>query len=424
VIEPGLSEVVTYTPAGTQPRWLGTLGHVEGLSYSWINPGGADAMACTLQAPADLRTDAMTPGRILKIFRGGGVVWDGKLLEPAFTPGTGWALTGTGVGTAGNDFRAYYTSAWGTVAQANQTIDNAIGRGLRWTRTASVPSGVWFGQVVDPAADTITGFLNLLCTKGTQTWYVTTTQYGNLLSVYTFPQQPTLSQVNRILVSPTPVARTLGGDINFLYGRYQTSADTATAATYATTTQQNSADITAHGQVEDYDDLSSSGQQSLGTIQAALQSVLNRYQRVSFAGPFTVHYGELLNAGGYPVDLGIDHCGTICKVVFTDYGYGGEVLPEPVIFMVGSYAWDEHTQIATIAPFQSIDLSMAGLLSELALVLPPRPKPPVKKHPKAGIYPGYPMIPYTPPPPKKKTTTVYPGYPMIPAHHKKGHHKK
>ena len=367
MIEPGVSKVCTYRPDGTQPRWLGTIGHVEGLTYSYINPGGPDQMTCNLQLPADYRTDALNPGRQLKIWRGGDIVWDGKLLEPTYTPGTGWVITGAGIGTAGADFRAVYTAAWGT--DKNDAVNQAITRGLRWANPG-ITAAVWFGQQVDSGADSVADLLNLFCTKGGLTWYVTAGRYGNSLSVYAFPQLPTVAQANRILVAANPVSRTLGGDINAIYGRYQTSPDTLTAATFALTSVTQPASITAHGRVESYDDLSSSGQQTLAAIQAALQAVLNRYQRVSFAGPFTVHYGEFLNNGGAPVDLGTDQCGTIARLVLTDFGYGGEVVADPVVFMVGSYSWDDQGQVATIAPFQSLDLSMAGLLSELALTLP------------------------------------------------------
>lgn len=412
MIEPGLSSVVTYTPAGAQPRHLGALGHVENLAYSWVNPGGAEQLTCLLQLPADYRTDALNPGRICKVWRGGACVWDGKLLEPTVDK-TGWTVTATGIGTAGADFRAIYTSAWGSAGSQNDAVNQAIGRGLRWVNPG-IPSSVWFGQQVDSAADTIADLLNLFCTRGSLTWYVTTGTYGNTLSVYAFPQNPTPAQANRILVSTTPVSRTLGGDINALYGRYQTSPDAATAATYALTSVTQPASITAHGRVEDYDDLSSSGQEPLATVQAALQSVLNRYQRASFGGPFTVRPGQYLNIGGVPVDLGIDQCGTIARLILADFGYGGEVIPDPVVFMVGHYQWDEQAQQAQVTPFQSLDLSMSGLLQEIATVLPKyKPKP---KHHKPVVIPGGPMITGTP----HRKPRVIPGGPMIPApHHKR-----
>ena len=82
------------------PRWLGAIGHVANLQYSYTAPGGADQMSCTLQIPPSQRTDCMDPGRIVKIYRGGGCVWDGKLNEPV--PAVdGWAISAHGSGTFG-----------------------------------------------------------------------------------------------------------------------------------------------------------------------------------------------------------------------------------------------------------------------------------------------------------------------------------
>lgn len=393
MIEPGMSSVVTLTPAGTQPRWLGALGHVNQLTYSYINPGGCNQMSCLLQLPADLRTDALNPGRIVQVRRGGGCVWDGKLQEPVPGP-AGWQVTAVGTGLAGSDYRAVYTSAWGSSGNQNDAVNQAISRGLRWTNpggnlsgppwtSGSIPSAVWFGQAVDSAADSVTELLNLFCTKGGYTWYVTTLHapdgsqpyYGNnSLSVYALPAA-TLANVTRILVSAQPVPRTLGGDYNQLFLRYQTSPDTATAATFGLTNVSTAASITQHQSLEAYDDMSSSGQQTLAAIQAAGNNVLARYQRASFAGPFVVRYGELLTPGGYPVDLGTDQCGQMVKLILADYGYGGEVVPDPVIFMIGAYEYDDMAQTASVTPFQSLDLSMTNLLAAIATTLPAKATP-------------------------------------------------
>jgi hypothetical protein len=386
MLEPGASQVVTLLPNGTQPRWLGSIGHVNQLTYSYINPGGCDAFSCLLQLPANLRTDALNPGRILQVRRGGGCVWDGKLQEP-IPSADGWTVQGVGTGNAGGDYMAYFTTAWASAGNQNEAINRAINRGLRWTNpgntgapytSGSVPSGVWFGQAVDPASNTITDLLNLFCTKGGFTWYVATQHapdgpqgyFGNnILSVYSLPVN-TLANVTRTLVASSPVPRTLGGDYNTLWLRYQSSANTATTATYVTTSVNTPASIALHQPLEAYDDLSSSGQETLGAVQAAGNNVLNRYQRASFAGPFVVRYGELLTAGGFPVDLGTDQCGQVVKVVFADYGYGGEIVPDPVIFMIGGYEYDDTAQTASITPFQSLNLNLSSMLSALSTTLP------------------------------------------------------
>src|SRR5262245_32144136 len=130
MLEPGKSSITTYTPAGNRPRHLGQIGHVNRLVYGYVNPGGCDQMTCLLQAPTDIRTEALNPGRIVQIDRGGQCVWDGKLMEPTPTA-EGWEISAIGTGQAGADYMGYYTQTWGT--SENEPINRAIARGLRWT---------------------------------------------------------------------------------------------------------------------------------------------------------------------------------------------------------------------------------------------------------------------------------------------------
>src|SRR5260370_19699050 len=197
---PGVSSVVTLRPDGTQPRELGALGQVSALTYSWSNPGGPDQLSCVLQARD--RTDAMNPGRRCQVVRGAGVIWDGKLMEPAETAG-GWQVTAVGVGKAGADFAAVFT----TWTNQNDAVNQAIARpgGLRWVNPG-IPAGVWLGQQADSGSMTIDGLLNLFCTQGGYTWYVSVTPAGDVLSVDLFPP-PTPPNVNRVLVAAAPVTR-------------------------------------------------------------------------------------------------------------------------------------------------------------------------------------------------------------------------
>jgi hypothetical protein len=134
----------------------------------------------------------------------------------------------------------------------------------------------------------------------------------------------------------------------------------------------NAASVAAHGVTETYIDLSSAGVMSAGSAQAVGNKVLGLYQRASFAGPFTVAYGQLLNAGGSPVDPGTDQAGTVVRLILTDFGYGGEVTPQfPVTFIVGSYTWDDFAGKATLTPYQSLDESLSGLLSMESTTLTP-----------------------------------------------------
>jgi hypothetical protein len=369
----GLSSVVTYAPPAspgaplTGARWLGSLGPVTGLIYSYVLPGGPDQMACTLMREPDYRTEALNPGRVVQVIRGSAVVWDGKLLE-AVPSASGWAITATGLGNAPADFSA----VWTTWTNQDDAVNQAIARGLRLSNPG-VPSGVWLGSLVDSGAQQVSDLLNLFCTMGGYIWSVTVnpTGGGGSLSVYPFPGGVTGASVplvpTRLLTCTAPVPRTLGGDINTLWLRYQASADAAAAsAVYDLTSTTVTASALKYGPVEDYEDLSSAGDMTSAAVQALGANLLSRYIRASFSAPFTVRQGQLMTAGGQAVDLGSEREGSICQALITDYGYGGEVVPGPLTFLTGAYQFDDTAQTAQVTPFQSLDMSVASMLSAVA----------------------------------------------------------
>jgi hypothetical protein len=369
---PGSSQVAVAPPGSANWQWIGTLGQVTALTYGYICPGGCDSMSLTLMVPAAYRTQLFNPGWQVRITRGGHQVWDGVLDEPVPSAG-GWSLTAVGTGNLGTDYLALYTDTWPS-GEPDESVNNAISRGLPWVNPGiGSPPGMWLGQAVDTGAQTVTALLTLVCTRGGLTWYVNSQpggSFGDDLSVFALPTAP-----NRLLVCTTPVARTLGGDINTIFIKYETAADNATsgaAATYAITSVQNAQDVAAHKVSETYIDLSDVGVMSQAAAQAVGNNVLQVYQRASFAGPFTASYGQLLTIGGQAIDPGTDQAGTVVQLILTDFGYGGEVTPQfPVTFIVGAYVWDDFAQTATITPYQSLDQSLTGMLSMENTVLTP-----------------------------------------------------
>ena len=370
---PGASQVLTMAQGFTQPRWLGSLGHVTGLVYSYACPGGCDQMACTLQISALRFPDAVAPGRWVYIVRGASVIWTGKLDEPQ-PSAAGWNITAHGSGTFGADFAAVYSGTWDVTPPSptpDACVNGAIGRGLNWVNPGiGNPAGIWVAQATDSGAQQVDDMLNLLCTKGGLTWYVACRPGGNVLSVFPLP-----TTVTNLLASNTPVSRTLGGDTNVVWLRYQDRADSTTAvASYSTTSATDAASVAAHGPMETFADLSSAPVLNNAQAQAVGNLVLQRYQRASFAGPFTAGPGQLLTTGGAPVDLGagMPYAPMVCRVMLTDYAYGGETSPAPVTFLVGGYSFDDDSSTATITPFQSLDTSFSGLLSAIVSTEPAR----------------------------------------------------
>jgi hypothetical protein len=371
---PGSSQVAVSPPGSSRLYWLGTLGQVTALTYAFTCPGGCDKMTATLMVPATYRTQLFDPGWTVSIFRGGHQVWNGKLDEPAPVAGQGWSLTATGAGNLGQNFRAVYTSTW-PANQPDESINGAISRGMPWYNpTIGQPAGSWWGQQIDSGADAISDLLTLMCSRGGLLWYVSSQPGGvpgaNNLSVFPLPTTP-----SRLLVSATPAARTLGGDINTIWLRYEVTADNSTtgaAATYAVTSVTNAASVAQYGATEAFVDLSDAAVLTLAQVQAVGNYILGVYQRASYAGPFAAHYGDLMTMGGQPVDPGTDQAGTMVQLILADFAYGGEVSPQnPVQFIVGAYEWDDFAQVATITPYQVLDQSMSGLLQLETTLLAP-----------------------------------------------------
>lgn len=373
---PGSSQVAVAPPGSSNWQWLGTLGQVTALTYSYVCPGGADKMTCTILVPASYQSQLFYPGWQVKIVRGGHDIWHGKLDQPSYQPGQGWTLTAVGNGNRGTDFNAYYTSTW-PASQPDQVISQAIGRGLPWAspgyNSASFASQFWLGQSVDAGAQTVTAFLNLITSRGGLTWYVNSLPGGlyntDDLQIFPLPTVPT-----RLLVATAPIARTLGGYVNYLLIRFAASADAAgtSAATYAYTTATNPRSITAHGQLEAYFDLGDAPVMTATQAQAIGNYALQAYAAASYSGPFTVSYGQLLNMGGQAVDIGCEGAGSMVKLVLADSAYGGAVdLSVPVTFVVGSLSYNDMTQTAQVSPFATLNENLSSLLAgEHASLMP------------------------------------------------------
>jgi len=370
---PGSSQVAVAPPGSSNWIYLGTIGVVTALTYSFVCPGGADKMTCTVMVPATYRTQAFNPGWQVRVTRGGHVVWTGRLDEPV-PSAAGWTLTAVGDGQRGTDFLALYTSTW-PAAQPDEAVNQAIARGLPWVNPGiGSPAGAWFGQQVDSGAQTLTALLNLVTTRGQLTWYANS-QPGGLpgtdISVFPLPSVP-----NRLLIVSDAAPRTLGGDINTIVIRYQATADTSssggTAATYGLVTATSAASVAAHGTIETFIDLSDVGVQSSGAAQAVGNNILAIYKRASFTQPITGHYGDLMTLGGVPIDPGTDQAATCCRAILTDYGYGGEVAPgSPIQFVTGAYEWNDYSQVFTLTPMALWDQSVTGMLSATNTVMTP-----------------------------------------------------
>jgi hypothetical protein len=407
---PGRDGLVT-VPELSQPKWLGQIGHVAGLDYTYSVPGGPDQLTCVLQIEPNYRTDALNPGRIVTAHRGGSCVWEGVLTEPVPSP-TGWTLTANGCGTYGTNFAAWWELNFPSSWSVDGPVDLAIARGLRWTNNGlNNPGSAYLGPVQNPGSLTITDFMNLLCTGGALSW-----QLVPPASASSFPPGPWVidlfplptdvsgnpvvsapsSQVNSQLyafnrwtradllstlsrrppdlyvINTNPVGRTLTADVNTLVLYYEVSPDTpatdvapAVAAVYSTTFADIPGSVARHGRLEYFLDVSSAGPLTQPQAAQIAQNVLSKYVRANFSGTFTVMPGQLLNVGGFPVDLGCNWGGYMASVQVENYAAGGEVGFGPMTFQIGQYEFNDDSQTATITPYQNARTDIASVVAQL-----------------------------------------------------------
>ena len=406
----GTDGIVT-VPELSSPKWLGQVGHVANLDYTYSVPGGPDQLTCQLQVEPNFRTDAINPGRVVTAYRGGSCIWEGTLTEPVPTP-TGWTLTANGCGTYGTNFAAWWELDFPGSWSVDAPVDLAIARGLRWDNQGlNNPGSAYLGPVQTPGSLTITDFMNLICTGGALSWQLVqpasassfppgpwvinlfplpTDTSGNPIAsapsnqlssqLFTFNRwsrsdlSSTLSRrpPDLYIVNINPVGRTITADINTLVLYYQVSPDTvatstapAIAATYSTTFADIPGSVALHGRLEYFLDVSSAGPMTQPQAAQIAQNVLSKYVRANFSGSFSIQPGQLLNVGGYPVDLGCNWGGYMASVQVENFAAGGEVGFGPMTFQIGEYEFNDESQTATVTPYQNARTDMSSVIAQL-----------------------------------------------------------
>lgn len=351
----GTAQVCTLTQAYTDRRWLGALGHINGLNWDFIEPGGPNAMSLTIARPPTWRDVALDPGRITEIWRGTSRIWEG-ILDEGVPDTSGWSLTSHGSGTYGSTYEAHYTT-W----NMDNPIDLAIARGLRWKKPTFGAVG-WLQQQAADASVFIADFLNNNTIQAGLLWRVDARQ-GNLLSI-SAPADP-IKGVDRLLVCTVPNPRTLASGLNTLWATYVSAVDSDSGETTNSTIMvQNAASALKYGNLEDTVDLTAAGLMTSGQVTTNMNNVLSQYVRAMFTQSYSVRYGQYLTLGGSPVDLGCETAFPhVARLLLTDGSYGGEVVATPVSFVVGQYAFDQDSETAQVTPYQSYKTDLSTLLT-------------------------------------------------------------
>jgi hypothetical protein len=221
-------------------------------------------------------------------------------------------------------------------------------------------------QPADPAAQSVSEFLDGITSANAWTWRVHRVNAGLQLDLIQLPD-PKPSTCTRLLVTTSPVARTLAGYVNALYARYEKTVDTGgAAATFDLGSAVNQPSIDQHDRMEEFWDLTSAGVMTGAAANAKAAQALTKYSAASYSSAITVHRGQYLTAGGTPVDLACEKSGEVVKLIIADGPYGGELRTGPICFTVGRVNYDADNDSLEVSPLQSWRNTLSDVLSLIA----------------------------------------------------------
>lgn len=333
--------VYTETPDGTGRIWLDRMGlpcRVTSLRWRTTYPGGDSSWECSLDFDPASSHEGLQIGRKVTIVAGGGVRFQGSL--DLAQRGTPWRLQGAGLAPLGGAFIAVDSS--GNAYNLNNIIDQAIARGLPWTRPASLPTA---GSKAS-GTGTIDESLAAVGKSQGQVWSLSA---AGAITMAAPPTTPTYLLRASQALTPRVVGFTQA------VGLYQSSS-TATA----TVTTSNATAQGKWGKREGRYDMTVLGIITSGTASTYLSNWLTaNLAQPTYTDALTAKTGDLRaylsdatngNGLGGPVDLSTVRAGCLVTVFDVDPDHGHLLTPGPLQVLVGETEYDADTDSVTLTP--------------------------------------------------------------------------
>jgi hypothetical protein len=290
---------------------------------------------------------------------------------------------------SGADIHPNTRSDANTGASADLMVQDAINRGLRWDKWASLDGvpGMDLTQLFEVGSRSVTEALNSFTSGSSNgqapvalTWALRNYRSrfagdgsGYFSQLQIFPL-PSVRQPTRLLISADPVGRSLTGYYNAMVLRYQTAPQDPASSDpqvfdvwLEPLANVVTPSIARHGRLEGYADYSNAGYMTGAQARDRAAGILGAYQAVAYTQEWTATPGQVLTLGGTPVDLGTERAGEVYRVLGADLGAGGEVsAADQVMFLGGGYMWDDVAQAARITPYNFVSQDFSSLVAAMA----------------------------------------------------------
>lgn len=275
-------------------RWLATEVHYGDVEMSTVWPGGSDDLTWSMGSVPRRRFPG---GQLVEGFYGPVRVWAGIHNEPDPSQDQQAAQ---GLWRQGDNFDAIDGSGNATTVP-NTAVDQAISRGLLWTRPATISSSAQDIDITQGPVSLST-LLDSWATTAGKRWWVNPA--GELLGVSDDP-----AAVWQTFPLDTGLGYDLGNYASTLIGRYQTSSG------YATAVRTDSAAEGEHGHKEQIVDLTPRGVITAGKANIVLDNLLGFGAAVpAYTAGVEAAYGEILSRGGSPVSGELVYAGPWLRV--------------------------------------------------------------------------------------------------------------
>lgn len=327
--------------------WLTTIGPWGELKWSHSADGGCKEATWRMDLPPTFAHPSLIRGKTVRIKVGPSNVWSGVLTEPDASDS--WTFTALGLSALGADYLAL-DAAGNTTTTPDVAIDQAISRGLPWTRPTSISTAPVVVGDATAALNTVGDLLNAYATSVGVRWGVD----GNG-QVYkrADPTVPTW------LLSPGAGRFGLADDeyASDLFIRYLSSG-----AGYATATVGDATARANFGRRERGVDATPLGLlTSTQAVAVGMGMVAKGSTRLGYTNGVTASKWQLTTPGGTPACLSDVKDGALVRMhgVLSEQGQ-----PVPFVdFVIGETSYEAGADVIGLNPVGLVARDLASVLS-------------------------------------------------------------
>lgn len=355
----------------TDRRFLDRLGGpvnvVSNLVWTTCFPGGDLEATANLNAPPNFNHVALAPGRRAAITCGGAIRWHGVLDEPV--RGDPWQLHFTGDSALATQFAAgsfAYGATAGSAVNPNAFFDDAVGRGLPWTR-----NGISLGGPAGASTSTAQSFDDALAaySQATSTfWRLVPSPTGGPAIMLPFAAAPT--KASMVLASPQPLNPTMQGYFTQVVVSYNASTliGAPPSGVINTVTVSDAPSVARYGVREGNLDMTGQGNYSSNAqaVAAGQAWLAQNKPQLRYTSPITVQPGQLSIPGGGPVDLMTVRAGVMVSIIDVDPSHDSMTTPGPLNMLVGTTSFDTTTEQLTLTPLGALGQDIESIVYQTA----------------------------------------------------------